>query len=154
MSPDFKIPSKQRALCLRGTGAEHLKLEERPVSQPGDDEILVRIDAVGVCASDVKLVAQGPNHARTRGMDLSVQPIIPGHEVSLTVIKPGRKRAKDYQPGQRYAVQADITYKGQKMAYGYRLPGAMQQFQCIGPPVIDTGSLLPIDPKLGYAQAA
>ena len=154
MKSDFNVPSKQKALCLRGVGSEQLGFEEMPVGEPRDDEILVRIDAVGVCASDVKIVGQGPNHARTKGMDLSVQPIIPGHEVSLTVIKPGRERAKDYQAGQRYAVQADITYKGQAMAYGYRLPGAMQQYQCIGPPVIDTNSLLPIDPKLGYAQAA
>ncbi len=154
MKLDSQIPSTQQALCLRGAGLEHLGLEEIPVAQPADDEILVRIDAVGVCASDTKLVLQGNTHARTRGMDLSAQPIIPGHEVSLTVIKAGKNRAKAYQPGQRYAVQANIVYKGQEMCYGYRLPGAMQQYQCIGPAVIDTNSLLPIDPKLGYAQAA
>ena len=154
MSADFEIPSTQQALCLRAAGLDQLTLEQMPVAQPKDDEILVRIDAVGVCASDVKLVIQGSNHARTKGMDLSSQPIIPGHEVSLTVIKPGGARAKDYQPGQRYALQANIVYQGKEMCYGYRLPGAMQQFQCIGPPVIDTGSLLPVDAKLGYAQAA
>ena len=154
MSPDSQNPSTQQALCLRGPGQEHLNLEQTPVAHPADDEVLVRIDAVGVCASDAKLVTQGNTHARTRGMDLSVQPIIPGHEVSLTVIKPGKNRAKDYQPGQRYAVQAAITYQGEHTAYGYRLPGAMQQYQCIGPIVIDTNNLLPIDPKLGYSQAA
>ncbi len=154
MKLDSQIPSTQQALCLRGAGHEHLGLEEIPVAQPGDEEILVRIDAVGVCASDAKLVIQGNSHARTRGMDLDAEPIIPGHEVSLTVIKPGKNRAKDYQPGQRYAVQAAITYQGEKTAYGYRLPGAMQQYQCIGPAVIDTNSLLPIEPKLGYSQAA
>ncbi|NIA07282.1 MAG: alcohol dehydrogenase catalytic domain-containing protein [Actinobacteria bacterium] len=154
MSADFEIPSTQQALCLRAAGLDQLTLERMPVAQPKDDEILVRIDAVGICASDVKLAIQGNTHARIRGLDLSAQPIIPGHEVSLTVVKAGRARTKDYQPGQRYAVQANIVYKGQEMCYGYRLPGAMQQFQCIGSPVIDTNSLLPVDPKLGYAQAA
>jgi len=154
MSLESTIPSEQQALCLRAAGLDQLKLERMPVAQPKDDEILVRIDAVGMCASDVKLAIQGNNHTRTKGMDLSVQPIIPGHEVSLTVIKPGKARAKNYKPGQRYSVQANITYKGKEMCYGYRLGGAMQQFQCIGSPVIDTGSLLAIDPKLGYAQAA
>ncbi|MCK4851085.1 MAG: alcohol dehydrogenase catalytic domain-containing protein, partial [Phycisphaerae bacterium] len=110
MKPDSQIPSTQQALCLRGPGHEYLGLEQTPVAQPADDEILVRIDAVGVCASDAKLVIQGNTHARTRGMDLDARPIIPGHEVSLTVVKPGKNRAKDYQPGQRYAVQAAITY--------------------------------------------
>lgn len=154
MSQDPKIPQKQQALCLRQAGPENLRLEEVPVPAPTDDEVLVRIDAVGVCASDAKLVAQGNSHARTKGMDLAVQPIIPGHEVSLTVLRPGKNRADRFKPGQRYAVQANIVYQGQEMCYGYRLPGAMQQYQCIGSPVIDTGSLLPIDPRLGYAQAA
>ena len=154
MSQDNKVPSEQQALCLRSAGIDQLALERLPVSEPKADEILVRIDAVGVCASDVKLAIQGNNHTRTKGMDLSVQPIIPGHEVSLTIIKPGKSRSSQYQAGQRFSIQADITYHGQKMAYGYMLPGAMQQFQCIGSPVIDTGCLLPIDPKLGYAQVA
>ena len=154
MNLDSQVPSTQQALCLRGAGHEHLAIEEIPVAQPTDDEVLVRVDAVGVCASDAKLAIQGNTHARTKGMDLSAQPIIPGHEVSLTVIKAGKNRDKDYLPGQRYTVQAAITYKGEKTAYGYRLPGAMQMYQCIGPAVIDTNSLLPIDSKLGFAQAA
>ena len=154
MKIDSPVPSTQQALCLRGVGSDYLALEEIPVAQPADDEILVRVDAVGVCASDTKLVIQGNTHARTRGMDLNAQPIIPGHEVSLTVIKPGKGRADKYQPGQRFTVQANIVYKGKEMCYGYRLPGAMQQFGIIGSPVIDTNCLLPVDPKLGYSQAA
>ena len=154
MSLDFDIPSTELALCLRQAGAENLHFEEMPVSEPKDDEILVRIDAVGICASDAKLVAQGNKHARTQGMDLNVQPIIPGHETSITVIKPGSKYTQKYKPGQRYAIQAAITYKGEKTAYGYKLPGAMQQYQCIGPAVIETNNLLPVDEKLGYAQVA
>ncbi len=154
MQQDLQAPQTQRALCVRDAGTDNLRIEGLPVSPPADDEVLVRIDAVGVCASDVKLVVQGGKHARMKGRDLSTQPAIPGHEVSLTVIQPGKNRADTIKPGQRYTVQANIVYQGQEMCYGYLLPGAMEQFQCVGPPVIDTGCLLPIDPKLGYAQAA
>ena len=154
MQQDLKAPDTQRALCVRGAGSENLSIEELPVSPPADDEVLVRVDAVGVCASDIKLVVQGGKHARMKGRDLSTQPAIPGHEVSLTVIQPGKNRADRIKPGQRYSVQANIVYQGQEMCYGYLLPGAMEQYQCVGPAVIDTGSFLPIDPRLGYAQAA
>jgi L-iditol 2-dehydrogenase len=37
---------------LRGMG--DVGLEERPVPEPGDGEVLVRIGSVGVCGSDVQ----------------------------------------------------------------------------------------------------
>jgi threonine dehydrogenase-like Zn-dependent dehydrogenase len=50
----------------------HLVLEERPVPQPGPNEVLVRIKSCGICATDYKAV---------KGIRRNVSfPFVPGHE--------------------------------------------------------------------------
>ncbi len=150
----YRIPETSRAWNLYGAGLENLTLEAMPVPEPADDQLLTRIDAVGVCASDCKMISQGENHARMRGRDLATEPTVPGHEVSMTVVKVGKALADTYHVGERYAVQAEIYIDGENIAYGYKLRGADQQVQTIGPEIYGGGYLLPIDPGLGYAQAA
>jgi threonine dehydrogenase-like Zn-dependent dehydrogenase len=150
----YRIPKTSRAWNLYGAGLENLRLEEMPVPAPAADELLVRIDAVGVCASDWKMISQGELHTRMRGKDLAHDPTVPGHEVSLTVVGVGKTLAKKYAVGQRYAVQADIYVGGENICYGYKLRGAQQQYQTISPVIHAGGYLLKIDPRLGYSQAA
>jgi len=150
----FTIPQTSRAWQLYGAGLENLRLDTLPVPEPKADELLVRIDAVGVCASDWKMIAQGESHARMRGCDLKNHPAVPGHEVSLTAVKVGKKLARKYKVGQRFSVQAEIYLKGENIAYGYKMRGADQQYQTIGPDVYANGYLLPVSARLGYAQAA
>ncbi len=154
ISGRWKSPEKSLAWNLYGAGLENLRLEEMAVPEPKNDELLVRIDAVGVCASDWKMIAQGPAHARMKGVDLANHPTTPGHEVSLTAIRVGKKLARKYKVGQRFSVQAEIYIDGENIAYGYKMRGADQQYQCIGPAVHAQGYLLPVDPKMGYAQVA
>jgi threonine dehydrogenase-like Zn-dependent dehydrogenase len=150
----YEVPKTNRAWNLYGAGLDHLKLETAATPEPADDELLVRIDAVGICASDWKLIAQGPAHARMRGRDLAKDPTVPGHEVSMTVVGVGNALAGKYRVSERYAVQAEIYIGGENIAYGYKMRGADQQYQTIGPAVYEGGYLLPVDSKLGYAQAA
>jgi threonine dehydrogenase-like Zn-dependent dehydrogenase len=150
----WRNPTKSLAWNLYGAGLGNLKLEEMPVPEPKDDQLLVRIDAVGVCASDWKMISQGESHARMKGCDLRNHPTTPGHEVSLTAIRIGRDLARKYKVGQRFSVQAEIYIRGENIAYGYKMRGADQQYQTIGPDVYAQGYLLPVDPKMGYAQVA
>ena len=150
----YRIPTTSRAWQLYGAGLENLKLDTLPVPEPKDDELLVRIDAVGICASDWKMIAQGESHARMRGCDLKNHPTVPGHEVSLTAVKVGKALKDRYAVGQRFSVQAEIYLKGENIAYGYKMRGADQQYQTIGPDVYANGYLLEVDPRLGYAGAA
>jgi threonine dehydrogenase-like Zn-dependent dehydrogenase len=80
-----------------------------------------------------------------------------GHEVALTVVQAGEERRDEYQPGRRFVVQADIIYHGQGLAFGYALPGALEQYVLIGKEILegDEGSyLIPVQPDTGYAEAA
>ncbi len=154
------LPEVNLAWRMKEAGVENFGkdgVDSLPLRRPKDDEILVRVDAIGICMSDVKLITQGPTHARITGRDLAADPVTPGHEVSLTVVEAGSKWKDTYKPGSRYIVQADVYYKGVNIAYGYALPGGMQQFGILGEPVLngDEGSyLIPVKPETGYAEAA
>jgi threonine dehydrogenase-like Zn-dependent dehydrogenase len=155
------IPQKMLRWHLYGAGLENLgkdgQPEEVPVPEPSDDELLVRIDAVGLCFSDTKVVSLGEKHPRLVGRDLQKEPVVLGHEVSCTVVKVGKNLQDRYQVGQRFIVQADVFYQGKSIAYGYVLPGAMTQYGIIGKEILegDEGCyLLPIRDEDGYVEAA
>jgi alcohol dehydrogenase len=66
-----------------------LSIEEVELSAPGDGELLVKMQASGLCHSDLSVI----NGDRPRGM-----PIVLGHEASATVIECGRG-VSDLKPG-------------------------------------------------------
>jgi len=69
-----------RALVLDGTGFDHLQIRKVPVPLPGPRQMLARVDAAGICTSNIKLVEQGPNHSLLYGWDLTRYPLILGDE--------------------------------------------------------------------------
>lgn len=77
------------------TGFYNFVKENKPtlvkIPDINPNQILVRIDAVGICFSDVKIIKLGGKHPRLLGRNLSKNPIILGHEVSITVVKVGDK---------------------------------------------------------------
>ena len=160
-SANYRLPQKSFAWNLYGAGMENMGKEGKPepftISEPNDNQLLVRIDSVGVCFSDVKILKQGGSHPKLYNRNLSVDPTRLGHEVSLTIIKVGKNLAQEYKPGQRLAVQPDIYQNGMSTAYGYTIPGGLVQYHCIGREVLETDAgacLLPVDEGVGYAESA
>ncbi|GAA3514835.1 alcohol dehydrogenase catalytic domain-containing protein [Actinocatenispora rupis] len=73
-----------------------LVIEERPVREPGPGQVLIRLEASGLCGTDVRLV---------RG-DWPVRPdppYVPGHEGAGVVIRTGAD-VTDRRAGERVAV--------------------------------------------------
>ncbi|MCH7663739.1 MAG: alcohol dehydrogenase catalytic domain-containing protein, partial [Chloroflexi bacterium] len=133
------------------------KPELIPIPELNADQLLVRIDAVGMCSSDVKLINQGGKHPKLYNRNLAKNPTRLGHEVSLTVMKVGEKLNGQFSQKQRYVVQPDIYQQGKSTAYGYTVPGGLSQFHLIGPEILsaDAGSyLLPVGEGLSYEEAA
>ena len=54
-------------------GVNDIRFEEVPVPSPGEGEVLVEVQAVGICGSDI------PRIYRTGAYS---HPLIPGHEFS------------------------------------------------------------------------
>ena len=144
----YKLPEKILAWRIFGKGMENFGEDKKPsilpLPEPKEDELLVRSDAVGLCFSDTKIIKFGSDHPRIQGRDLKKEPVIPGHEVALTIIKVGKKWEKQYKPGDRYIIQADVYYKGKGTAYGYVLPGGLSQYGIISKEILegDGGSYL------------
>ncbi len=160
-SLNYKLPEKSWAWNLYGAGLEKMGHDGQPepfsIPNPNDDQLLVRIDSIGVCFSDVKIIKQGGNHPKLYNRDLSVEPTRLGHEVSLTIVKVGKNLQATYKPGQRLAVQPDIYQQGKSTAYGYTIPGGLIQYHLIGDEVLKTDAgacLLPVEDDMGYAESS
>ena len=67
---------------------EILQLRDVPTPVPKDDEVLVKVDAISVCGSDISLYTWN-EVARV----IATVPFIPGHECAGTVVKCGPNAA-------------------------------------------------------------
>jgi threonine dehydrogenase-like Zn-dependent dehydrogenase len=155
------VPSKTLAWPLFGAGVEKLGKNGRPVErdipQHGDDELLIRHDAVGLCFTDAKEINYGDQHPRLIGRGLSTNPIVPGHEASITVVGVGSKLRDQYSIGDRFVIQPDVWYEGKSIPYSFGMDGAYRQYGVIGKEILrgDEGSyLIPIPENMSYAGAA
>ncbi|MES9936731.1 MAG: alcohol dehydrogenase catalytic domain-containing protein [Sedimenticola sp.] len=155
------LPKNNWTWNMYGAGVESIGKNDQPeafqVPEPGSDQLLVRIDAVGLCFSDVKLITQGGAHPKLYNRDLKVEPTRLGHEATLTVIKVGDELKGEFNTGERYAMQPDIYQNGKSTAYGYTVPGGLIQYHLIGPEILDTDAgscLLKVSDEMGFAEAA
>ena len=156
-----KAPSRTLAWNVYGKGVESVGRDGRPewvdVPKPAKDQILVRVDAVGLCFSDVKLIRLGGEHPKLYGRDLATQPTRLGHETAVTVVAVGSELAGRFQPGQRLAIQPDIYSNGRSTAYGYTIPGGLIGYHVLGPEVLaadDGAYVIDVGDRLGYAETA
>jgi len=155
------VPSSTPAWNVYGKGVESVGRgglpEDVPVSAPGPDQLLVRVDAVGLCFSDVKLIRQGGEHPKLYGRDLATEPTRLGHEAAVTVVAVGKHLTLRFHPGDRLAIQPDIYVGGRSTAYGYTIPGALIGYHLIGPEVLaadDGAYVIPVPEDMGYAETA
>lgn len=154
------LPEQNKLWPLYGTGLEKLGKDGKPIEVPfpdlGPDELLVRHDACGLCFSDIKVIKTGQDHPRIY-RDMSVNPVVLGHEVSLTVVAAGENLQDQYKAGDRFIIQADIFLSGISYAYGYELQGGLSQYNVLDWRVLngDHGNyLIPVQPSTGYAESA
>ncbi|MEM7488373.1 MAG: zinc-binding dehydrogenase, partial [Pseudomonadota bacterium] len=163
------IPETMRAVTLRGRGDAELRLEEVPVPIPGPGQLLVRVDAAGICASLVKTIDQGGDHAYFHGWDLDAHPAILGDEGAVTIVAIGTDLARDYAIGARYVVQPAVDHPPvnhldryrdggrdvRKIACGYTLPGHLAEYMLIPEEVLRAHCLVPLpEATLPHAHAA
>jgi L-iditol 2-dehydrogenase len=97
----FDIPSSMKAWVLGGPN--ELSLTEKPVPQPGAAEVLVRIDAIAVCATDIEIISHGVP-ASVNGELPFNKNFTPGHEYMGTVVKLGPE-VDEFEIGDRIAVE-------------------------------------------------
>jgi L-iditol 2-dehydrogenase len=97
----LSIPKTMKAWVL--DDPEQLRLTEKPVPEPGPAEVLVRIDAVAICSTDVEIITKGPPAIIQGGPPFNKN-FTPGHEYMGTVVKLGAG-VDEYAVGDRVAVE-------------------------------------------------
>jgi L-iditol 2-dehydrogenase len=98
---DLSIPKTMKAWVL--DGPEQLRRVEKPVPEPGPAEVLVRIDAVAICGTDVEIITKGLPAWIQGGLPFNKN-FTPGHEYMGTVAKAGAG-VDEYEIGDRVAVE-------------------------------------------------
>lgn len=167
----YEIPKTQRAIQL--IGPDKLTLNEsKEIVPPGQHQILCKVEAVGLCFSDLKLLKQFSTHARktaiTSGIDPKIlseissympedKPTVPGHEASVRVSAVG-KGVTNFKPGQRFLVQTDYRWlptANSNGSFGYNFEGALQEYVLMDERVITSpegdSMLIPASEKLSAA---
>jgi threonine dehydrogenase-like Zn-dependent dehydrogenase len=163
------VPDEMRALVLEGTGFEHLKIRKVPVPRPGPRQMLARVDAAGICTSNIKLVEQGPKHSMLYGWDITRHPLILGDEGSVTLVEVGDELRDRYHPGERYVIQpavdhTPINYRERyrnegkgvvKVAVGYTLAGHLAEYILVTEEILAADCLISLpNAELPFAHVA
>ena len=155
------LPATTLTWPFRGAGLASLGVEGQPVAEPmpacGPEQVLVRVDALGLCASDAKMVRMGQDYPLFFPRDFAAHPARLGHEAALTVIEAGERWRDHYRPGQRLGVQASVYNDGLRTIFGVNLPGAMAQYLVLDEAVLagDAGSyVFPVPDSLTYVDIA
>ncbi|HUU17100.1 MAG TPA: alcohol dehydrogenase catalytic domain-containing protein [Sedimentisphaerales bacterium] len=168
------LPKTQYAVQL--VGPDELVLNKsKKVFPPGRHQILCRVEAVGLCFSDLKLLKQFSSHVRkskiVSGIDLEIlkeipsyvpgeAPTIPGHETVVRIEAVG-PAVENFKPGERFLVQTDyrwIRTATSNAAFGYNFEGALAEYVLMDERVITTpqgnSMLLPVGEELSGSAVA
>jgi L-sorbose 1-phosphate reductase len=161
-----ELPATQRAVQF--VAADQVLLNPaKPVPELLPTQLLVKVEAVGICFSDTKLLHAFTAHPRKgpvlSGIDPAVlaeipsyvpgnAPTVPGHEVCGRIVAVGSAVSR-HRVGERVLVQTDYRHlptDGANASFGYTFEGGLQEYVLMDERVIiepDTGErfLIPVD---------
>lgn len=96
-----KIPEKMKAWALFGAG--DLRPVTKPVPRPGEAEVLVRIEAVAICGTDLEIIRHGLPAMVDGQSPFNGQHVV-GHEYAGTVVALG-PGVDEFRVGDRVVVE-------------------------------------------------
>ena len=101
ISKSYSLPKEMKAWVLKSPNELELKTKAIPI--PGYSEVLVKIDAVAICATDLDVISYGPP-ALIEGEKPFNKEFTPGHEYMGTVVALGPS-VDEFQIGDRVTVE-------------------------------------------------
>jgi threonine dehydrogenase-like Zn-dependent dehydrogenase len=138
------LPKTEHAVLFVGPG-QVVHERAKPVVLPGPTQLVARVEAVGICFSDTKLLHAFSAHPRksevVAGMDPAVLagipsyvpgdlPTVPGHEVVCRIVAVGSE-VRHHRVGERCLVQTDYRHLPTAIAnaaFGYDFEGGLQEY--------------------------
>lgn len=147
-------------LAVRLYGKNDLRIEQIPVPQIHEDEILLKVKAASICGTDVRMFQNGYSGVT------SENPIVLGHEFS-GVIKQIGKCVNTYRVGQRVTVAPNMgcgickqcvsgsthlcpTYR----AFGINMDGGFAEYVKIPVEAIRQGNIAVLPNQVSFEEAA
>ncbi|MGV8845222.1 alcohol dehydrogenase catalytic domain-containing protein [Tessaracoccus sp.] len=137
----------QHAIQFTGVG-EIFHNQAKPIDPVGPHQMMLQVEACGICFSDTKLLNAFDSHPRkaavVSGIDPAAldeipgyrpggAPTVPGHEPVGRIVEVG-ELVTHYKVGDRVLVQADwkhLRTAKSNGAFGYNFEGALQEFVVI-----------------------
>lgn len=110
-----------------------LRLENRPIPEPGPNDVLLRMSQVGICGSDVSYLTKG-----AIGDFVVKAPMVLGHEAAGVIVECG-KNVKNLKAGDRVAIEPGVPCRMCDFCKGGRYNLCPDVFFCATPP--DHGNL-------------
>ena len=101
ISKKYLLPKEMKAWVLKSPN--ELELKTKAIPSPGYSEVLVKIDAVAICATDLDVISYGPP-ALIEGEKPFNKEFTPGHEYMGTVVALGPS-VDEFQIGDRVTVE-------------------------------------------------
>ena len=166
LPPPPMLPATQHAIQIVGPG-QLVHNRAKPVPRPGPTQLILKVEAVGICFSDTKLLKAFSAHLRkaevSGGIDEATLaeipsyvpgelPTVPGHEVAARIVAVGAA-VERHAVGERVLVQTDYRHlptPGSNAAFGYDFEGGLQEYVLLDERMIiepGTGDrfLIPVD---------
>ena len=146
--------------AIRLYEAGHLELNDVPVPEIGDHELLVKVRAASICGTDVRMWKNGAAHASKE------HPLILGHEFAGDIAKVG-SAVTGYAAGDRVSVAPNIgcghcdacvsgnTHLCDDMqAFGVTMDGGFAEYVRIPENAIVQGNISKLGDAISYEAAA
>jgi len=147
-------------MAARLYGKDDLRIEQIPVPDILDDEILLKVKAAAVCGTDLRMLKNGAN-----GVD-EQHPLVLAHEFSGVIEKLGAN-VQGYKVGQRVCVApnigcgvCDYCVSGKShhckdlTALGIHMDGGFAEYVRIPAAAVRLGNVTPIDVSVSFEAAA
>ncbi len=150
-----QIPATQHAIQYVGVDRFEYN-QHKPVDPIGPTQLLLQVEACGICFSDTKLLHAFDNHPRKipviAGLSADelagipsyhpgLEPTVPGHEPVARVVATG-DRVTHFTVGERVLVQADwrhLPTAASNGAFGYNFEGALQEYVLVDERIVVAG---------------
>lgn len=140
-------------------GIEDIVIQEIPEPKLPSDGLVIKVEACGICGSDVRTYYQGTHY--------NVPPAVLGHEVAGTVVEVGSQCKAAYEVGDKLAVgmrtpcggcffcsRGEFTRCLNKISTRKGLSGGLSQYLAIGSEALERGPVSLVPEGLDFPSAS
>jgi L-iditol 2-dehydrogenase len=143
-------------------GIRDIRIEDRPVPEIGEEDILLKVGACAICGTDLKVFMHGYKKFNP--------PQIVGHEISGRIEAMGRQ-VQGYEIGERVSVVPIIScgechycrkgwthlcmiFQKRTEAFGFYHPGGFAEYMAIPAKAVKRGNLIKVPENVSDEEAA